>query len=49
MVADPEDFTILSLHIPNHDLDPQDLDYLADHEDFDDRETMLDGIDAGGL
>jgi hypothetical protein len=33
MVADLQEFIILSLHILNHDLDLQDLGYLADHKD----------------
>ena len=28
----PADFTILSLHIPNADIDPKHWDYLADDE-----------------
>jgi hypothetical protein len=47
MVADPEHFTIFSLPIPNHNLDPRDLDYLADNEDSDD-ETAPSGVDDGG-
>ena len=49
MVADPEDFTILSLYISDLNLDAQDVDYLADHEDFGVNETEPDELEMGGV
>jgi hypothetical protein len=44
MVADPEDFTILSLLVPDLDLDPRDLEYLGDDEDSDDDDLAFDPV-----
>ena len=48
MVADPEDFTILSLQVPDVDLDLEDLEYLGDDEDLD-NDDSLHGADTEQL